>query len=114
MPPLSSRHLRKAANEMPFARLHFDRPRLTFGSIPHDPQQSPPRSRMLRFLSLACVLLLAQVAPGQDLPKMNFGDVAEIAPGVFFRFSAISATDKKVEFGGSNNIWIVFDEYVVV
>ncbi len=45
---------------------------------------------------------------------MKFNDVREIAPGVFFRYSAISATDKAVVFGGSNNIWVVFDEYVVV
>ena len=29
------------------------------------------------------------------LPKMKFNDVKEIAPGVFFRYSSISATDKK-------------------
>src|SRR5713101_303562 len=62
-------------------------------------------------------LLLAWAAPiaSQDnLPKMQFNEVREVAPGVFFRYSAISATDKKVEFGGSNNIWIVFEDYVVV
>jgi glyoxylase-like metal-dependent hydrolase (beta-lactamase superfamily II) len=48
------------------------------------------------------------------IPEMKFNDVAEIAPGVFFRYSSISATDPKVPFGGSNNIWIVFKEYVVV
>jgi cyclase len=45
---------------------------------------------------------------------MKFNDVAEVAPGVFFRYSSISATDKTVPFGGSNNIWIVFKDYVVV
>jgi phosphoglycerate dehydrogenase-like enzyme/glyoxylase-like metal-dependent hydrolase (beta-lactamase superfamily II) len=45
---------------------------------------------------------------------MKFNDVREVAPGVFFRYSAISATDPKVVFGGSNNIWVVFDDYVVV
>jgi phosphoglycerate dehydrogenase-like enzyme/glyoxylase-like metal-dependent hydrolase (beta-lactamase superfamily II) len=45
---------------------------------------------------------------------MKFNEVAEIAPGVFFRYSAISATDKSVVFGGSNNIWIVFEDYVMV
>jgi len=49
-----------------------------------------------------------------ELPAMKFDDVREIAPGVFFRYSSISATDKTVPFGGSNNIWIVFKEYVVV
>ncbi len=45
---------------------------------------------------------------------MKFNDVKEVAPGVFFRYSAISATDDKVVFGGSNNIWVVFEDYVVV
>ena len=49
-----------------------------------------------------------------SIPKMKFNDVKEIAPGVYFRYSAISATDKNVQFGGSNNIWVVFDDYVVV
>src|SRR5262249_39973145 len=63
------------------------------------------------FILLAC----AAPAGSQDnLPKMQFNEVREIAPGVFFRYSAISATDKKVEFGGSNNIWFVFDDYVAV
>ncbi len=48
------------------------------------------------------------------IPSMKFNDVVEIAPGVFFRYSSISATDPKVPFGGSNNIWIVFKDYVVV
>ena len=51
---------------------------------------------------------------GQNLPKMKYNDVAEIAPGVFFRYSSISATDKSVPFGGSNNIWVVFEDYVMV
>ncbi len=48
------------------------------------------------------------------LAEMKFNDVKEIAPGVFFRLSAISATDPKVVFGGSNHTWIVFKDYVVV
>src|SRR5437870_4181634 len=66
-----------------------------------------------------CVLLLLLIgadfvrAQG-ELPKMKFTEVRQIAPGVFFRYSAISATDKDVPFGGSNNIWIVFDDYVLV
>ncbi len=48
------------------------------------------------------------------VPPMKFNDVVEIAPGVFFRYSSISATDTSVPFGGSNNVWIVFKEYVVV
>ncbi len=53
-------------------------------------------------------------AAGDGLPKMKYNEVREIAPGVFFRYSSISATDKKVPFGGSNNIWIVFEDYVAV
>lgn len=51
---------------------------------------------------------------GEELPRMKFEEVREIVPGVFFRYSAISATDKSVVFGGSNNIWVVFEDYVVV
>jgi phosphoglycerate dehydrogenase-like enzyme/glyoxylase-like metal-dependent hydrolase (beta-lactamase superfamily II) len=73
-------------------------------------------SAMRRAL-VVLVLGLLMVAAGRaadDLPKMKFNDVKEIAPGVFFRYSSISATDKTVQFGGSNNIWVVFDDYVVV
>jgi len=45
---------------------------------------------------------------------MAFNDVVKLAPGVFFRYSSISATDMTVPFGGCNNIWIVFKDYVVV
>jgi glyoxylase-like metal-dependent hydrolase (beta-lactamase superfamily II) len=48
------------------------------------------------------------------LPEMAFNDVKEIAPGVFFRYSSISATDPKVTFGGSNHTWVVFKDCVVV
>jgi cyclase len=48
------------------------------------------------------------------LPEMKFKEVKEVAPGVFFRFSSISATDKTVPFGGSNNIWVVFEDHVAV
>jgi phosphoglycerate dehydrogenase-like enzyme/glyoxylase-like metal-dependent hydrolase (beta-lactamase superfamily II) len=51
---------------------------------------------------------------GDDLPRMKFNEVRKVAPGVFFRYSSISATDPKVPFGGSNNIWIVMKDYVVV
>jgi glyoxylase-like metal-dependent hydrolase (beta-lactamase superfamily II) len=60
------------------------------------------------------VSVLAAPKDEVELPKMQFNDVKEIAPGVFFRYSSISATDPKVPFGGSNNIWIVFKDYVVV
>jgi cyclase len=66
---------------------------------------------------LAAALLCGLMTPSaqaQDLPKMKFNEVREIAKGVFFRYSAISATDKNVKFGGSNNIWIVFEDYVLV
>src|SRR5438128_674243 len=71
--------------------------------------------------AIRCLLIVigltvckASVRAGDELPKMKFTEVREIAPGVFFRYSAISATDKNVIFGGSNNIWIVMEDYVVV
>jgi cyclase len=66
------------------------------------------------------VFLVAALARQDDKPKVDpppvlkFDEVAEIAPGVFFRYSSISATDKTVPFGGSNHTWIVFKDYVVV
>src|SRR5262249_39314833 len=65
-------------------------------------------------LVLACCLATAMARAADDLPQMKFNEVKEVAPGVFFRYSAISATDPKVAFGGSNNIWVVFEDYVVV
>jgi phosphoglycerate dehydrogenase-like enzyme/glyoxylase-like metal-dependent hydrolase (beta-lactamase superfamily II) len=68
----------------------------------------------------ACVLFLAVVAGGataaaaEPAVPMKFNEVKEVAPGVFFRYSSISATDKSIPFGGSNNIWVVFDDYVAV
>src|SRR5947209_12443869 len=60
------------------------------------------------------VFVLAGPAPAGDaLPKMKFNEVKQVAPGVFFRYSAISPTDMSI-FGGSNNIWVVFEDYVVV
>src|SRR5262245_51994517 len=52
--------------------------------------------------------------PAGVLAPMKFNEVREVAPGVFFRYSSISATDPKVPFGGCNNIWVVFADYVVV
>jgi phosphoglycerate dehydrogenase-like enzyme/glyoxylase-like metal-dependent hydrolase (beta-lactamase superfamily II) len=66
----------------------------------------------LTLLAVAFFWVPAQA--GDELPQMKFNEVKEVAPGVFFRYSAISATDKTVAFGGSNNVWIVFDDYVVV
>jgi glyoxylase-like metal-dependent hydrolase (beta-lactamase superfamily II) len=71
-------------------------------------------------LTSAGVFLLAAAAhhgerpPGDALPAMKFNDVREVAPGVFFRYSSISATDPSVPFGGCNNIWVVFKDYVAV
>src|SRR5438309_554283 len=67
--------------------------------------------------ALALAVVAAPAGKNADPPKppaMKFNDVAEVAPGVFFRYSSISATDKSVPFGGSNNIWVVFKDYVVV
>jgi cyclase len=69
---------------------------------------------------LAAVLYLhadrpAPAAQGPlPIPEMQFNDVKEIAPGVFFRYSSISAADPKIPFGGSNHAWVVFKDYVVV
>jgi glyoxylase-like metal-dependent hydrolase (beta-lactamase superfamily II) len=67
-------------------------------------------------LALAAGVFLVAVfaAPDDRLPKMKFNDVREIAPGVFFRYSSISATDMSIPFGGSNHAWVVFKDYVVV
>jgi phosphoglycerate dehydrogenase-like enzyme/glyoxylase-like metal-dependent hydrolase (beta-lactamase superfamily II) len=48
------------------------------------------------------------------IPKMKFNDVKEIAPGVFFRYSSIGPEGSKIPFGGSNNIWVVMEDYVIV
>jgi phosphoglycerate dehydrogenase-like enzyme/glyoxylase-like metal-dependent hydrolase (beta-lactamase superfamily II) len=67
------------------------------------------------WLSFVVLGLIGSVGQATDeLPQMKFNDVKEVAPGVFFRYSAISATDKNVPFGGSNNTWIVFKDHVVV
>src|SRR5262249_9445746 len=62
-------------------------------------------------LLLLLVPLVSRAA--DDLPKMKFNEVKEVVPGVFFRYSSISPDDS-VPFGGSNNIWVVFEDYVVV
>jgi cyclase len=74
----------------------------------------PMRTRRHWLIAAFLVLGVALQAHAQAPPKMKFNEVAEIAPGVFFRYSQISATDKNVVFGGSNNIWIVFEDYVLV
>jgi phosphoglycerate dehydrogenase-like enzyme/glyoxylase-like metal-dependent hydrolase (beta-lactamase superfamily II) len=60
-----------------------------------------------------CGLMTAS-APAQDFPKMKFNEVRKIAPGVFFRYSDIRVPFDELTFGGSNNIWIVFEDYVLV
>ena len=59
------------------------------------------------------VLLAPSAAPPAHQLSMKFDQVKEVAPGVFFRYSAISPTDPNV-FGGSNNVWVVMEDYVVV
>src|SRR5438105_569662 len=73
--------------------------------------QRTPRNWILLF---TCILAGNNAVPAAEEPPMKFNDVKEVAPGVFFRYSAISATDQNVAFGGSNNIWVVFQDYVVV
>jgi phosphoglycerate dehydrogenase-like enzyme/glyoxylase-like metal-dependent hydrolase (beta-lactamase superfamily II) len=66
----------------------------------------------MRSITLLVALLVAAGAAA-DAPKMKFGEVKELAPGVFFRYSPISPTDPSI-FGGSNHLWVVFKDYVVV
>src|SRR5262245_47043009 len=70
--------------------------------------------------ALIAVALLTLLSPppallaADELPPMKFNEVREVAPGVFFRYSAIHASDKSIPFGGSNHIWIVMEDYVIV
>src|SRR6266511_4002191 len=69
----------------------------------------------LRTLSLCLAFLTVPAAVrAQDLPALKFNEVREIAPGVFFRYSDIRVPFDLATFGGSNNIWIVFEDYVMV
>jgi phosphoglycerate dehydrogenase-like enzyme/glyoxylase-like metal-dependent hydrolase (beta-lactamase superfamily II) len=65
---------------------------------------------------LAFIIGLNSSTPqgADDIPKLQFNEVKEVAPGVFFRYSAIGPEGSNIPFGGSNNIWIVFEDYVVV
>ncbi len=65
-------------------------------------------------VALSLCVLAAYARQDEAPPQMKFDDVKEIAPGVFFRYSSISATDKNVPFGGSNHVWVVFKDYVFV
>jgi cyclase len=68
-----------------------------------------------RWLAVALVgACVVSSAPAQNPPDMKFNEVREIAKGVYFRYSAIGLPDDKVVFGGCNNIWIVFEDYVLV
>jgi cyclase len=66
------------------------------------------------FLLVAWARSEPKAGPADKPPEMKFEEVKEVAPGVFFRYSSISATDKSVPFGGCNNIWIVFKDHVLV
>src|SRR5213594_2180927 len=68
-----------------------------------------------RWLAVVLVFGFAAAAVhAQDIPKMKFNEAREIAPGVFFRYSDIRVPFDIKTFGGSNNIWIVFEDYVLV
>ena len=65
--------------------------------------------------TVALLYFLAAPLHAADLfPELKFNEVKEVAPGVYFRYSSISATDKNIPFGGTNNIWVIFDDYVAV
>lgn len=65
-------------------------------------------------MAVLCFGLMAWGVRAEDIPSMKFNETRQIAPGVFFRYSSISATDKSIPFGGSNHVWIVFKDFVVV
>jgi phosphoglycerate dehydrogenase-like enzyme/glyoxylase-like metal-dependent hydrolase (beta-lactamase superfamily II) len=60
------------------------------------------------------ICVLSSPVRADDPPKMQFNDVKEVAPGVFFRYSSIGPEGSMIPFGGSNNIWVVYEDYVVV
>ncbi len=78
--------------------------------------------RLLLLVTVSVVFVIAVYAAAdkpaapadKPLPEMKFNDVVELAPGVFFRYSSISATDPTIPFGGSNHAWVIFKDYVVV
>jgi cyclase len=69
--------------------------------------------RIVLWLSTGFVLSPVAVS-AEEVPQVKFNEVKEVAPGVFFRYSAIGPEGSNIPFGGSNNIWIVFEDYVVV
>src|SRR5207237_4911605 len=65
-------------------------------------------AKLAALVVVAGVFLVAVLAaPDGKIPELKFEEVKEIAPGVFFRYSSIIATDPKVPFGGCNETWIV-------
>jgi phosphoglycerate dehydrogenase-like enzyme/glyoxylase-like metal-dependent hydrolase (beta-lactamase superfamily II) len=73
------------------------------------------RTALNGMILLLCLFGMGVPLQAADaLAPLKFNEVREVAPGVFFRYASISATDTTVPFGGSNNIWIVFKNYVVV
>jgi phosphoglycerate dehydrogenase-like enzyme/glyoxylase-like metal-dependent hydrolase (beta-lactamase superfamily II) len=67
------------------------------------------------FSALVCLFAFLTFARAADeVPQVKFNEVKEVAPGVFFRYSAIGPEGSKIPFGGSNNIWIVFEDCVAV
>jgi cyclase len=64
-------------------------------------------------VALLCGFFTAS-AQAQKQPAMKFNEVRQIAKGVYFRYSDIRVPFDEASFGGSNNIWIVFEDYVLV
>src|SRR5205085_1696887 len=84
----------------------------------HPAIRRPSGVPSMRSILCACLVTLAYAsgsAWADDAPpKMKFNEVKEVAPGVFFRFSSIGPEGTGIPFGGSNNIWVVFENYVAV
>lgn len=74
------------------------------------------RSHVIRLLLvLLCWGALVLEGQARDNPApQKFNEVREVAPGVFFRYSSIGPDESKIPFGGCNNIWVVFEDFVVV
>jgi phosphoglycerate dehydrogenase-like enzyme/glyoxylase-like metal-dependent hydrolase (beta-lactamase superfamily II) len=69
----------------------------------------------MRFVPpILALLLIASAVRADEPPKMKFNDVKEVAPGVYFRYSSIGPEGSVIPFGGCNNIWVVFEDYVAV
>lgn len=71
--------------------------------------------RMQRLLwTIAALMISTLSAHAAEVPAaFNPNEVREIAPGVFFRYSSTRAANKAAA-SGPNNVWIVFEDYVVV